>query len=178
MRKSALLSQGVNSGAGRYYAAALARHGAHPDPEIRAAALRAGRSVGRWRYAGSVRASGCSASTSDEIVLRVPSRWHTCQRLPYPGMKSALRTAVLLLCLGLARGARADPPIVPPRLESSSNVAYPEGAQGDARVILVLTIDKDGVVRSVELESGDEPFASPAKRAAASFRFTPATREG
>src|SRR5262249_51533630 len=93
-------------------------------------------------------------------------------------MRSALPVAALLLCLGLARRARADPPIVPPRLPSSAEVAYPEGAQGDARVILILTIEKDGAVRSVEVESGDEPFASRAKQAAASFHFIPGTREG
>ena len=57
-------------------------------------------------------------------------------------------------------------------------VAYPEGAEGDASVTLVLTIGKDGQVQLAEVETGAEPFASAAKEAAASWRFEPATREG
>jgi TonB family protein len=69
-------------------------------------------------------------------------------------------------------------PVVAPTIDPPPKVAYPAGATGDAEVILVLTIEKDGKVRSVDIESGAEPFASAAKDAAAAWRFQPATRDG
>src|SRR5262249_47113573 len=77
-----------------------------------------------------------------------------------------------------AQSTRDGPAVVPPRLKDPAQVPYPEGAHGDASVVLILTVDKDGTVRSVEIASGDEPFASAAKQAAARLRFSPATREG
>jgi TonB family protein len=70
------------------------------------------------------------------------------------------------------------PPVTPPRLESEPLVAYPDGALGDAEVILLLVIEADGRVRSATVERGDEPFASAARAAAEGFRFSPATRDG
>lgn len=55
---------------------------------------------------------------------------------------------------------------------------YPEGAHGDADVILVLVIGRDGAVRSVDIDRGEEPFASAAKAAAMTWRFSPGTRGG
>ncbi|AKT41080.1 TonB-dependent receptor plug domain-containing protein [Chondromyces crocatus] len=68
--------------------------------------------------------------------------------------------------------------IVPPRLDPIPEVPYPEGGEGDAEVVLLLVVERDGTVRSVEVQSGEEPFASAAKRAAESFRLTPGTRKG
>ena len=78
----------------------------------------------------------------------------------------------------MAQPTAGAPEIVPPRVEAAPEVAYPEGAEGDAEVVLILVIERDGRVRSVDVERGAEPFASAAKQAAASFRFAPATRGG
>jgi hypothetical protein len=70
------------------------------------------------------------------------------------------------------------PPVIPPRIDPAPEVMYPESGKGDAEVILVLVIGRDGRVRSAEVEKGDEPFASAAKQAAMTWQFTPATRGG
>jgi TonB family protein len=89
----------------------------------------------------------------------------------------------LLASAGLTGSARAEPPpdrsvVVPPRPDAPPQVTYPKGAEGDASVVLILTVEKDGTVRAAEVEEGHEPFASAAKQAAATWRFEPATREG
>jgi hypothetical protein len=68
--------------------------------------------------------------------------------------------------------------VVPPRLLGTAEVAYPEGASGDAIVILLLVIAPDGTVRSATPEQEVPPFSEHAARAAAQFRFEPATRDG
>ena len=73
---------------------------------------------------------------------------------------------------------RPAPVLVPPRLAEHVDLPYPQGAEGDANVILILTVDKDGSVRSAEVDSGDEPFASIARQAALGWKFEPATRNG
>ncbi|MFS8066876.1 MAG: TonB family protein, partial [Byssovorax sp.] len=90
----------------------------------------------------------------------------------------ALLGGAALAGAAAAAPAVTAPAVVPPRLDPAPVMAYPKGAEGDADVTLVLTIAKDGQVRSAEVETGAEPFASAAKEAAASWRFEPATREG
>jgi TonB family protein len=72
----------------------------------------------------------------------------------------------------------AAAPVIPPRLDPAPQVDYPAGAQGDAEVVLLLTIEKDGSVRAVSVERGEPPFAAAATEAARGWRFQPATREG
>jgi TonB family protein len=72
----------------------------------------------------------------------------------------------------------ATPALVPPKLAQGVDVAYPEGADGDAVVTLSVVVNRDGTVRSVAVTQGDEPFASAATEAARKFRFEPATRAG
>ncbi len=98
----------------------------------------------------------------------------------------------IALCFGLVWGHGAAnaadsrpagappsaPELAPPRLVEGGEVAYPDGATGDALVTLRLVVNRDGTVRSAEATHGDEPFASAAARAARSFRFEPATRGG
>lgn len=66
--------------------------------------------------------------------------------------------------------------IVPPRLLSSPEMTYPDGAHGDAVVTLGVTVSKDGSVRDVRILQGEEPFASLAREAARAYRFEPARR--
>src|SRR5690242_16863004 len=58
--------------------------------------------------------------------------------------------------------APAPPPssIVPPRAEANEGPLYPEGAHGDASVVLELTVRRDGTTEKLEVVSGEEPFAS------------------
>ena len=98
-----------------------------------------------------------------------------------------LSYAPLLLTLSSVATAqeaedKAPPPvrlgIVPPRILSSPAVAYPPGASGDAVVILTLTINADGGVRSAKATESKEPFSPAAERAALTWTFQPATRGG
>lgn len=103
------------------------------------------------------------------------------------------RTRAHLVACGLALGVAAFTPdagaqpnpgaapveVVPPRPLAPLTAGYPEGAGGDAKVTLVLTINADGSVRSAVPAAGaPEPFASAAVAASAGWRFSPATRAG
>lgn len=70
-----------------------------------------------------------------------------------------------------------DASVVAPRVLSAP-VIYPAGATGSATVLLELVIDRDGGVTSVDVLSGDEPFADAAAQAAAGWQFSAATRGG
>ena len=48
--------------------------------------------------------------------------------------------------------------LVKPRLVDSVEARYPEGAHGDAEVVLSVLIAEDGRVTEVEARSGDAPF--------------------
>jgi TonB family protein len=67
--------------------------------------------------------------------------------------------------------------VAPTRLDPEP-VPYPPGATGDAAVVLQLTLQTDGTVERVVVQSGDAPFAEAARLAAERWRFTPATRNG
>ena len=94
----------------------------------------------------------------------------------------------MLLGLALSPGAHAQPQppaapaeapaLVPPKLISDAVVAYPEGATGEATVVLTLVVDETGAVRSATAVEPNEPFSSEAEVAALSWRFEPATRDG
>jgi TonB dependent receptor-like, beta-barrel/Gram-negative bacterial TonB protein C-terminal/TonB-dependent Receptor Plug Domain len=74
--------------------------------------------------------------------------------------------------------APAAPVVTPPKLLSESAVAYPEEAKGDATVVLTLTINADGTVRSATATETNEPFSSQAVGAALGWSFEPARRDG
>lgn len=59
-----------------------------------------------------------------------------------------------------------------------TDMAYPEAAEGEATVELLLTLNAEGTVTEVSVVNGAEPFASHAQRAARAWRFTPALRDG
>ena len=82
--------------------------------------------------------------------------------------------------LGLAPSARAQSPseLSPPVALGSTDVPYPEHAEGDAEVVLELVIETDGSVSSATIVEGSEPFAEDARAAALGWRFSPAQRDG
>lgn len=55
---------------------------------------------------------------------------------------------------------------------------YPDGGQGEASVVLELTLSAAGEVQQVSVIEGPEPFASKAASASPSWKFRPATRDG
>jgi TonB family protein len=75
---------------------------------------------------------------------------------------------------GSANGERE---IVPPKALATP-LAYPEGATGQATVVLELTVDPQGAVRDARAVSGEAPFRDAALSAAQSWRFTPTLRGG
>jgi TonB family protein len=70
------------------------------------------------------------------------------------------------------------PIVVAPRLVEQAPVPYPQGAEGDAIVIVVLTVNADGTVRSARAQEGDPPFANVAVESVKQWSFEPATRDG
>jgi TonB family protein len=80
-------------------------------------------------------------------------------------------------CLLVAASAVAGEPVVKPRLLESVEATYPAGAQGDAQVELAVLISEDGRVTELDVRSGEEPFASAARAAVASWKFAPAMRD-
>lgn len=74
-----------------------------------------------------------------------------------------------------SRVALAQPPAGATRA-SSLSVPYPEGAHGDAEVVLDLDIAKDGSVSGARLRRGRNPFARAARLAALGWRFPPSRR--
>jgi TonB family protein len=85
----------------------------------------------------------------------------------------------LAVLLTVARvTAQATPELTPPVAQSSTDVPYPEGAEGNAAVVLELLVEKDGSVSSATVVEGGEPFAERARAAALTWRFEPAKRDG
>ena len=70
------------------------------------------------------------------------------------------------------------PAIEMPRPLSPLTARYPEGAEGDAVVIVKLVVEKDGSVSKAEVAEGKEPFSSAAVAAARGFQFVPAKQDG
>ena len=99
--------------------------------------------------------------------------------------QKGLRIAGFLAAFAPGRPApAAEPPpppsvaLAPPTPLAPLRAAYPEGGVGEALVVLLVTVDAEGGVRTARVVEGAEPFASAARAASASFRFAPATRNG
>lgn len=75
-----------------------------------------------------------------------------------------------------AAPAPAPALVVAPKLVSDATVPYPEGATGDATVVLTLTINEDGTVKQAVPLEVNEPFSMEAVSAALGWRFQPAMR--
>ncbi|MBX3192550.1 MAG: TonB-dependent receptor [Labilithrix sp.] len=106
--------------------------------------------------------------------------------MPRAGLQLIVRAALLAAAtMTAAAQARADDdpaaeaePIVPPRLLGALAPIYPEGAEGDAFVMVAVTVGVDGSVRTARVLEGVEPFASRAIETLSVARFAPATRGG
>ena len=100
----------------------------------------------------------------------------------------AVASALAFAAVSIVPNARAQVPttkdkapkavLVAPKLTSDADVPYPAGAKGDAVVVLVLVIEKDGSVGSAKAEEGEAPFVEAAVSAALTWKFEPATRDG
>jgi TonB family protein len=96
----------------------------------------------------------------------------------------------LSLCLAISVAssvaiAQPAPPAPPPAPEiqrpnaiGDTGVAYPEGAHGDAVVVLELVIGPNGAVKDVTVVSGAAPFSEQAATSAWNWHFEPARRKG
>jgi TonB family protein len=97
------------------------------------------------------------------------------------------RVEALLLCtvFVVSLPARADEPapsdpgvLVPPRVLSDAEASYPEGAAGEATVLLEIVVEQDGSVGDVSVVEGSEPFVAEAVATVRRYRFEAATRGG
>ena len=77
-----------------------------------------------------------------------------------------------------AAPAPPEEPIVPPRLLGNVTPVYPEDEEGDAYVVVAVTVAANGSVDAVRVIEGLEPFASRAVEAVYLGKFAPATRGG
>ncbi len=68
------------------------------------------------------------------------------------------------------------PPITMPQLLEPLAPEYPATGTRDARVVLRVTLNKEGAVTRVEVVEGEEPYASAAILAAENGKFSPALR--
>ena len=86
--------------------------------------------------------------------------------------------AIVLVAAFTTSAARADEPpaITPPHAIDATDVPYPPNAEGDAVVILALTIDDAGNVIDAQVLEGTDPFATTARDAALTWHFVPAHR--
>jgi TonB family protein len=90
----------------------------------------------------------------------------------------AFAFAMAIASRAFAQDAPSDAQLVPPRLLTTLTPTYPEGAEGDASVVLAVTIGTDGNVKHVRVLEGAEPFATQAIAIVQNARFVPAAREG
>ena len=110
------------------------------------------------RVARSLRASVCAALILGTAIARAE---------PPPADRTPERAV---------EGATSD--LTPPSLTSTPDVVYPEGARGEALVVLMLTVGREGAVEAARAIEGEEPFASAATAAALTWKFEPARRQG
>ncbi len=92
----------------------------------------------------------------------------------------SLLAPVLALPVGFAQVTAAAQPaaLVPPRLLTEQSVSYPADGKGTAEVLLTITVNADGSVRSAAPVETNEPFSGAAARAALAWRYEPANRGG
>lgn len=96
-------------------------------------------------------------------------------------MRREWLAAVLTLAWAWPSATWADEPppeVTMPELLEPLQPEYPSMGTGSVRVVLQVTLDREGAVTSVEVVSGGEPYASAAVRAAKNGKFSPALSQG
>ncbi|MGE5789057.1 MAG: TonB family protein [Myxococcales bacterium] len=68
--------------------------------------------------------------------------------------------------------------VIPPKLVEQADVPYPTNGEGDAVVVVQVTVNADGRVRTASAQSGAQPFADAAVESVKTWHFEPATRDG
>src|SRR3984957_9701096 len=68
------------------------------------------------------------------------------------------------------------PALTPPVAQGITDIPSPPRANGDAIVLLELTVETDGTVSNAAVVDGVEPFAEQARRSVLAWRFLPARR--
>ncbi len=106
-------------------------------------------------------------------------------RFPRSSKITLIALAILFGTAGTAAAQPSKPPVdapgvpvMPPRQRAAPQASYPDGATGDAVVVLVVTVASDGTVDDVKPTSGEEPFVTAAITAARTWTFDAATRDG
>src|SRR5260221_10638256 len=92
---------------------------------------------------------------------------------------AGLLVLAVLFARTTSAAAQVKPPVpslTPPVAQSSTDVPYPPRANGDAVVLLELTVETDGTVSNAAVIDGVEPFADQARWAVLAWRFVPAHR--
>ena len=89
-----------------------------------------------------------------------------------------LSLVLVLLTFGLVASAQTNGRVVAPKQLSAPPVAYPQGAYGDAEVLLELDIAENGSVANAVVRRGDAPFGAAARRGVMDWLFEPARRKG
>jgi TonB family protein len=92
--------------------------------------------------------------------------------------RAIVALAIFAACVSGGRANAAGPGSVSPPKAQKAEVDYPPGGNGEADVLLDITVGADGSVTDVVLVSGKDPFAAAALAAAWSWRFDPASRGG
>ncbi len=91
---------------------------------------------------------------------------------------------LVLLAVPAARGqaqpdeAPLESRVVRPTPAEPNEVLYPPDAEGENVVVLHLVVETDGSISEAVAVEGDEPFATVARRAALTWKFHPARRDG
>lgn len=116
------------------------------------------------------------------------TRLRRVSRVPLAiGVACALAFAAPRCATAAPAEGSAPPELVPPRLAGAASggegapgsvvvVAYPEGAHGDAVVIVEVVVDRNGAVASSRVIEGRSPFAARALEASRGWTFVPARR--
>ena len=75
-------------------------------------------------------------------------------------------------------GSAADPPFLPPRVLSATDIPYPVNTTVPGIVTLLLRLDPAGKIQNVQVLRDVPPLSSAAQTAILSWTFAPATRSG
>ena len=132
----------------------------------------------RSRRVLSVAAAAAAGAQALTLTVRVAVAQQPAATPPSEGPARPAPSAQSALPRAAHASDTTTHALMPPRMSVPPSVPYPQGAQGEATVVLVVTVGADGSVRSAAPVEPNEPFSGDAARAALDWRFEPATRDG